>query len=219
MALFFFSKLCIPPARKKESVDNEGGLDDNENIKENNQHTSEQTENIKDDSVCSENGTNDNKAMDRLASDANRENGAQKNGPVDGEKVQNECSESTGLENCDSNVSKADVSDRLEMMDISENAVDSAKDGNDSGLVKDTQSTAHLEKDILTEEELTELHLKADILHYLLPGLCHLTAEEEPRRLLLNSGALGVLDLYMWRQWEKLVDETRRTRETVVSLE
>ncbi|WAR13231.1 NCDN-like protein [Mya arenaria] len=50
---------------------------------------------------------------------------------------------------------------------------------------------ANLEKDILTEEELQELHVKADILHYLLPGLCHLTAEEEPRKLLMESGALG----------------------------
>ncbi|XP_052230312.1 neurochondrin-like isoform X9 [Dreissena polymorpha] len=75
-------------------------------------------------------------------------------------------------------------------------------------------SDAHLEKDVLTEDELQELHLKVDILHYLLPGWCHLTAEEEPRRLLLGSGALGVLDLYMWRQWERLVDRTASPGQT-----
>ncbi|XP_052817211.1 uncharacterized protein LOC128243460 [Mya arenaria] len=77
---------------------------------------------------------------------------------------------------------------------------------------------ANLEKDILTEEELQELHVKADILHYLLPGLCHLTAEEEPRKLLLESGALGVLDLYMWRAWERLITHGARGRETLSCL-
>lgn len=74
---------------------------------------------------------------------------------------------------------------------------------------------SRMEREVLNAAELQELHEKADILHFLLPALCHLTADEYPRRILLRCGGLGLLDLYMWRQWEKLVDQDN-VRETLV---
>lgn len=102
-----------------------------------------------------------------------------------------------------------------------DNSVDVRTENVKTGDEKDMEKVkrvndSKLEKEVLNAAELQELHEKADILHFLLPALCHLTAEEAPRHILLNCGGLGVLDLYMWRQWEKLVAH-ENLRETVVS--
>lgn len=77
----------------------------------------------------------------------------------------------------------------------------------DIEMAIETKQNARLEKCILDEQELHDLHMKADILHYLLPALCHLTTETEPRHILLECGALSVLDLYFWRLWKKFISE------------
>ena len=89
------------------------------------------------------------------------------------------------------------------------------EDGVSSGEKAKRLSDSKLEKEVLNAAELQELHEKADILHFLLPALCHLTAEEDPRHILLQCGGLGVLDLYMWCQWERL-EEQENLRETLV---
>lgn len=220
----FSSKLCIPPAKKKDSNDDStASLDSNENVKVKSETTENKTEN----SVCSEkeNSTSDSNKI--RPDEAKSEQSAVENGLEQSDACNDKSLDVAKLENCDNTNnsetkdSKMDVSDQLEQVNISEAGINNANDKIVSDTPKDKDSDSaprDLERDILTEEELVELHLKADILHYLLPGLCHLTAEEEPRRLLVESGALGVLDLYMWRQWEKLVDETRKTRETMVSV-
>ena len=57
------------------------------------------------------------------------------------------------------------------------------------------------EESSMSEKELDELHVRVDIFRFLLPGLCHLTAEDLPRLVLIKEGILALLDLYMWRQW------------------
>lgn len=192
--------MCIPPAKKKEIKDQVGNNEDNNVCSDNSASTSDV--NVPNSEHCAENGHVDSS---KTSDNANTE----------------VCDKKKDLDNTESGAgvkSETTVSDKLDDMNISE--PDSTK-GKGQKVVetlnaKETESSADQEKDILTEEELVDLHMKADILHYLLPGICHLTAEEVPRRLLMESGALGVLDLYMWRQWEKLGDETRRTRETMV---
>ena len=61
------------------------------------------------------------------------------------------------------------------------------------------------DKEVLSDKELNDLHVRVDICHFLLPAVCHFTADDEPRQLLVNCGALSVLDLYMWRQWELFI--------------
>ncbi|KAL4234846.1 hypothetical protein ACF0H5_006487 [Mactra antiquata] len=103
----------------------------------------------------------------------------------------------------------ADKLNKLNDEDLSKEV----KEANDADFVRDSK----YEKEVLSPEELQELHAKADILHFLLPALCHLTAEEDPRHILLQCGGLGVLDLYMWRQWERFIDQSN-LRETLSSL-
>lgn len=39
---------------------------------------------------------------------------------------------------------------------------------------------------------------------FLLPGLCHLTAEDRPREILISEGAPALLCQYFLHQWEEL---------------
>ena len=71
--------------------------------------------------------------------------------------------------------------------------------------VKVLQNIAEDNKAVLSDQELLNLHLRVNIFHFLLPGLCHMTADDIPREILLNCGALGLLDLYMWKQWENFL--------------
>ncbi|NXN91735.1 NCDN protein, partial [Rhinopomastus cyanomelas] len=62
----------------------------------------------------------------------------------------------------------------------------------------------------LPEEELgsTEGSGSAlDALRFLLPGFCHLTAEDRPRDILISEGAPALLCDYFQRQWEVLMSE------------
>ncbi|CAM4578097.1 neurochondrin [Lepidochelys kempii] len=43
-----------------------------------------------------------------------------------------------------------------------------------------------------------------DALRFLLPGLCHLTAEDQPREILISEGAPALLCQYFLHQWELL---------------
>ena len=227
------SKLCIPPSKNKSVKDSLG--DSEKDTKADGEAT---TKNNKDIVECSDKSASDKKVNDKVSSELNHEKSAE-NGHIDSGDDGNKGLDSATKVDCDTSAkdkvknseanndsnADADVSDKVEKLSItSEKDQSNAKDEDGEGSKalekvseKNEESRAHMDQDTLTEDELVELHLKADILHYLLPGLCHLTAEEVPRKLLMESGALGVLDLYMWRQWEKLGDETRRTRETMVT--
>ncbi|KAM6045367.1 neurochondrin [Chlamydotis macqueenii] len=49
--------------------------------------------------------------------------------------------------------------------------------------------------------------LPQDALRFLLPGFCHLTAEDRPRDILISEGAPALLCEYFLRQWEVLTAE------------
>ncbi|XP_010156479.1 PREDICTED: neurochondrin [Eurypyga helias] len=49
--------------------------------------------------------------------------------------------------------------------------------------------------------------LPEDALRFLLPGFCHLTAEDRPRDILISEGAPALLCEYFLRQWEVLTSE------------
>ncbi|XP_064491322.1 neurochondrin [Pseudopipra pipra] len=49
--------------------------------------------------------------------------------------------------------------------------------------------------------------LPQDALRFLLPGFCHLTAEDRPRAILVSQGAPALLCEYFLRQWEVLSSE------------
>lgn len=42
---------------------------------------------------------------------------------------------------------------------------------------------------------------------FLLPGLCHLTAEDRPREILVSEGAPALLCQYFLHQWELLASD------------
>lgn len=42
---------------------------------------------------------------------------------------------------------------------------------------------------------------------FLLPGFCHLTAEDRPRDILISEGAPALLCEYFLHQWEVLITE------------
>ena len=44
---------------------------------------------------------------------------------------------------------------------------------------------------------------------FLLPGFCHLTAEDRPRDILISEGAPALLCEYFLQQWEVLTAEPR----------
>ncbi|NXL41735.1 NCDN protein, partial [Podilymbus podiceps] len=50
--------------------------------------------------------------------------------------------------------------------------------------------------------------LPQDALRFLLPGFCHLTAEDRPRDILISEGAPALLCEYFLHQWEVLTSET-----------
>ncbi|NXU07404.1 NCDN protein, partial [Buphagus erythrorhynchus] len=47
-----------------------------------------------------------------------------------------------------------------------------------------------------------------DALRFLLPGFCHLTAEDRPRNILISEGAPALLCEYFLQQWEVLTTES-----------
>ncbi|NWT57880.1 NCDN protein, partial [Erythrocercus mccallii] len=50
--------------------------------------------------------------------------------------------------------------------------------------------------------------LPQDALRFLLPGFCHLTAEDKPRDILISEGAPALLCEYFLQQWEVLASES-----------
>ncbi|KAM4884793.1 neurochondrin [Sylvia borin] len=50
--------------------------------------------------------------------------------------------------------------------------------------------------------------LPQDALRFLLPGFCHLTAEDRPRDILISAGAPALLCEYFLQQWEVLTSES-----------
>ncbi|NXK65298.1 NCDN protein, partial [Sylvietta virens] len=50
--------------------------------------------------------------------------------------------------------------------------------------------------------------LPRDALRFLLPGFCHLTAEDRPRDILISEGAPALLCEYFLQQWEVLTSES-----------
>ncbi|XP_005058339.1 PREDICTED: neurochondrin [Ficedula albicollis] len=50
--------------------------------------------------------------------------------------------------------------------------------------------------------------LPQDALRFLLPGFCHLTAEDRPRDILISEGAPALLCEYFLQQWEVLTSES-----------
>ncbi|NXC85865.1 NCDN protein, partial [Cercotrichas coryphoeus] len=50
--------------------------------------------------------------------------------------------------------------------------------------------------------------LAQDALRFLLPGFCHLTAEDRPRDILISEGAPALLCEYFLQQWEVLTSES-----------
>ncbi|NWV47549.1 NCDN protein, partial [Daphoenositta chrysoptera] len=50
--------------------------------------------------------------------------------------------------------------------------------------------------------------LPQDALRFLLPGFCHLTAEDKPRDILISEGAPALLCEYFLQQWEVLTSES-----------
>ncbi|NXI60061.1 NCDN protein, partial [Chloroceryle aenea] len=72
-------------------------------------------------------------------------------------------------------------------------------------LFKESSPTAGLP---LPELVITEgSALPQDALRFLLPGLCHLTAEDRPRDILISEGAPALLFEYFLHQWEVLTSE------------
>ena len=84
--------------------------------------------------------------------------------------------------------------------------------GTIDSFVNDEQTNTDSE---MSEKELQDLHVRVDIFRFLLPGLCHLTSEDIPRMVLIKEGILGLLDLYMWRQWN-LFTQNPQSREVQV---
>ncbi|NWI36595.1 NCDN protein, partial [Picathartes gymnocephalus] len=63
----------------------------------------------------------------------------------------------------------------------------------------------------LPQAELTSTEgsaLPQDALRFLLPGFCHLTAEDKPRDILISEGAPALLCEYFLQQWEVLTSES-----------
>ncbi|XP_009863447.1 PREDICTED: neurochondrin, partial [Apaloderma vittatum] len=63
----------------------------------------------------------------------------------------------------------------------------------------------------LPQQELASTEgfaLPQDALRFLLPGFCHLTAEDRPRDILVAEGAPALLCEYFLHQWEVLTSET-----------
>ncbi|XP_010182065.1 PREDICTED: neurochondrin, partial [Mesitornis unicolor] len=62
----------------------------------------------------------------------------------------------------------------------------------------------------LPQPELVSTHCSGfpqDALRFLLPGFCHLTAEDRPRDILISEGAPALLCEYFLHQWEVLTTE------------
>ncbi|XP_045191890.2 neurochondrin-like [Mercenaria mercenaria] len=240
--LIQISKMCIPPdkirnkaiessitqgenseidtenktALESESKSNKD-LDSNENIKDSVEQmvvdSSEDLNKKMNGVTVSDTVTDkDNGSIDKV--ECNGENVALSKGSKD---------EETALEQSDSQGGKEEDKKTDNEKDHENSGTENVENDKDSveevNSVENAKriSDSRLEKEVLNVAELQELHEKADILHFLLPALCHLTAEEEPRHVLLNCGGLGVLDLYMWRQWERLVEQ-ENLRETLSSL-
>ncbi|NXR45509.1 NCDN protein, partial [Hippolais icterina] len=63
----------------------------------------------------------------------------------------------------------------------------------------------------LSQAELVSTESSAlprDALRFLLPGFCHLTAEDRPRDILISEGAPALLCEYFLQQWEVLTSES-----------
>ncbi|NWI02276.1 NCDN protein, partial [Tichodroma muraria] len=60
----------------------------------------------------------------------------------------------------------------------------------------------------LPQAELVSTTLPQDALRFLLPGFCHLTAEDRPRDILISEGAPALLCEYFLQQWEVLTSES-----------
>ncbi|NXR09067.1 NCDN protein, partial [Semnornis frantzii] len=69
-------------------------------------------------------------------------------------------------------------------------------------LFKEGSSAAHLPQPELVSTEGSGL--PQDALRFLLPGFCHLTAEDRPRDILIQEGAPALLCEYFLHQWEVL---------------
>lgn len=215
--------MCIPPdkAAKKSvgsntvtcenkvngKLESSGSLDSNENVQQNggeidvNNEKSliKKTEDITSD--CSNMEISDQNGLDNESSNINSK--SESDSTDSSKQTLDAVNQSKDLELDSEKAEKQKEEDSK----VSDDNVD------DSDLVRDPK----YEKEVLSAEELQDLHAKADILHFLLPALCHLTAEEDPRHILLQCGGLGVLDLYMWRQWERFIDQVN-LRETLVCL-
>ncbi|XP_060602253.1 neurochondrin-like [Ruditapes philippinarum] len=233
------SKMCIPPDKLRNkaieqghSKDNEKGnktatenesksindLDNNENIKDSVEPVvveSDKDLSAKMNGVSVMDKDNDSESIEKIGEGTDHVQGSKTDKSVSeqsGDQVNN------GGDSETANVKSVDCSNGLDNEKVENNSKDLVEEDDVSmGEKAKRLSDSRLEKEVLNAAELQELHEKADILHFLLPALCHLTAEEDPRHILLQCGGLGVLDLYMWRQWERLVDQ-ENLRETLSSL-
>ncbi|XP_043915426.1 neurochondrin isoform X2 [Protopterus annectens] len=70
-----------------------------------------------------------------------------------------------------------------------------------SGKVEINQLSCQIAK-IRLSEDSSKSAWPRDVLRFLLPGLCHLTAEEKPREILIKEGFPSLLLLYFCSQWE-----------------
>ena len=60
--------------------------------------------------------------------------------------------------------------------------------------------------------------VRIDLLHLMLPALCHLTAEQEPRDLLLTQGAMETCGKYFSYQWIQFMEKQGEQPEVRVHL-
>ena len=116
----------------------------------------------------------------------------------------------SGLE--DLNNSALNSEQELASKSEKESALSKEPLGTIDSFVNDEQTNTDSE---MSEKELQDLHIRVDIFRFLLPGLCHLTSEDIPRMVLIKEGILGLLDLYMWRQWN-LFTQNPQSREVQV---
>ncbi|NXA03728.1 NCDN protein, partial [Sapayoa aenigma] len=72
-------------------------------------------------------------------------------------------------------------------------------------LFKEGSPAVSLPQSELSSTEGSALH--QDALRFLLPGFCHLTAEDRPRDILVSEGAAALLCEYFLHQWEVLTSE------------
>ncbi|XP_064636104.1 neurochondrin-like [Lineus longissimus] len=57
-----------------------------------------------------------------------------------------------------------------------------------------------------------------DLLRFLLPGLCHLSAEDNPRKILIESDAHELLGQYFSYQWNSFTSKQTKDSETALTL-